>query len=189
MIIFCTPHLVSTQSIFSKIQISFHNFAFFYRKITYSVTQKSIFQENAFKKAKARRPFFCKAMGSNNSFTLIENNFVLLFFFFFFFFFKIAKFEFKVPVHYYSLWVKCTQLWPLNSTWRKKGLSEFWKIALQFHNVYVSFYCRGRSISNVYALLSLDEYEDQLYVYALLLYSSANGSVIWASSGSSTHND
>ena len=27
--------------------------------------------------------------------------------------FKIAKFEFKVTVHY-SLWAKCTKLWPLN---------------------------------------------------------------------------
>ena len=27
--------------------------------------------------------------------------------------FKIAKSKFKVTVHYYSLWAKCTQLWPL----------------------------------------------------------------------------
>ena len=27
--------------------------------------------------------------------------------------FKTARFEFMVTVHYYSLWAKCTQLWPL----------------------------------------------------------------------------
>ena len=25
------------------------------------------------------------------------------------------KFEFKVTVHYYSLWAKCTQLWPFTN--------------------------------------------------------------------------
>ena len=55
------------------------------------------------KRAKTRCLFFVKTIGSNNSFTLIENNFRC---------FKIAKFEFKVTVHY-SLWTKCTQLWPL----------------------------------------------------------------------------
>ena len=63
-------------------------------------TQRSVSQENAFKKSKNMLPFFRKTTGSNNSFTLIENNLR---------FFKIAKFEFKVTVHY-SLWARCTQL-------------------------------------------------------------------------------
>ena len=59
-----------------------------------SVTQRSVSQENAFKKSKNPSPLFRKTIGSNNSFTLIENNFR---------FFKIAKFEFKVTIHYYEL--------------------------------------------------------------------------------------
>ena len=50
-----------------------------------------------------RSPFFRKNIGSNNSFTLIENNFKFL---------KIAKFEFKLTVHY-GLWGKCNQLLPI----------------------------------------------------------------------------
>ena len=46
---------------------------------------------------------FCKTIDSNNSFTLIENNYR---------FFTIAKFEFKVTVHY-GLWAICIQLWSL----------------------------------------------------------------------------
>ena len=78
-------------------------FYIFYRK-SYNVTQRSVSKENAFKKSKNLSPFLRKTIGSNKSFTLIENNFR---------FFKIAKFEFKVTVHY-SLWAKCTQLWPQN---------------------------------------------------------------------------
>ena len=69
-----------------------------------SVTQRSVSQENAYKKSKNPSPFLRKTIGSNNSFTLIENDLRFL---------KIAKFEFKVTVHF-SLWVKCTQLWALN---------------------------------------------------------------------------
>ena len=62
---------------------------------------------------------FRKTVGSNHSFTLIENNLS---------FFQIAKFEFKVTEHY-SLWAKCTQLWNFNPrptkpffvTWFTKG--------------------------------------------------------------------
>ena len=44
-----------------------------------SVTQRSVSQENAFKKSKTRRLFFFrKIIGSNSSFTLIENNFRFL---------------------------------------------------------------------------------------------------------------
>ena len=39
--------------------------------------------------------------------------------------FKIAKFEFKVIVHY-GLWAKCTQLWPL------KGVLHLWPILWLF---------------------------------------------------------
>ena len=74
----------------------------FYCKIT-SITQRSVSQEKCYKKSKSPS-FFCKNIGSSNSFTLIKTNFR---------FFKIARFEFKVTVHC-SLWAKCTQLWPLN---------------------------------------------------------------------------
>ena len=44
-----------------------------------SVTQTSVSQENAFKKSKNPSPFFPrKIIGSNNSFTLIENHFRFL---------------------------------------------------------------------------------------------------------------
>ena len=46
-----------------------------------SVTQRSVSQENAFKKSKNLSPFFFffrRTIGSNNSFTLIENNFWFL---------------------------------------------------------------------------------------------------------------
>ena len=53
-----------------------------------SVTQRSVSQENAFKKRKHPVAlFFRKTIGSNNSFNLIEKQFQV---------FKIAKFEFKV---------------------------------------------------------------------------------------------
>ena len=65
-----------------------------------SVSQRSVSQENTFKKSKNPSPFFRRTIGSNNSFTLIENKFLI---------FKIAEFEFMETVHY-SLWAKGTQL-------------------------------------------------------------------------------
>ena len=73
MIIFGIPYFVSAWSIFS----SFPNFASFTLKSP-SVTQKSVSQENAFKKSKTPSPFFRNTIGSNNSFTLIKNNFRIL---------------------------------------------------------------------------------------------------------------
>ena len=43
-----------------------------------SVTQRSVSQENAFKKSKNPSPFLRKTIGSNNDFTLIQNNFRVL---------------------------------------------------------------------------------------------------------------
>ena len=60
-----------------------------------SVNQRQVPQENAFKKSKNPLPVFCKTIGSNNSFALIENSLGS----------KIAKFEFNVIVHY-GLWGK-----------------------------------------------------------------------------------
>ena len=60
-------------------------------------------------KSKNLSAFFLNIIGSNKSFTLIENNFRFL---------KIEKFEFKVTVHY-GVWTKFTQLWPLNF-WTKR---------------------------------------------------------------------
>ena len=53
-------------------------FAGFFTVKSPSVTQRSVSQENAFKKSKNPSPFFRKTVGSNNSFTLIENNFWFL---------------------------------------------------------------------------------------------------------------
>ena len=55
-------------------QISFPKFAFFTVKSP-KATQRSVSQENDFIKSKNPSPFFHKTIGSNNSFTLIENNF------------------------------------------------------------------------------------------------------------------
>ena len=52
------------------------NFAFFTVKSP-SVTQRSVSQENAYKKSLNTSPLFHKTIGSYNSFTLIENNFSL----------------------------------------------------------------------------------------------------------------
>ena len=71
-------------------------FCIFYRKLNHLALLKDRFLKKMFlKRAKTRPPFFCKTIGSNNSFTLIENNFRFL----------RAKFEFKVTVHY-SIWEK-----------------------------------------------------------------------------------
>ena len=77
MIIFRIPHFVFTQSIFSQVQISLSKFAFFTTKST-NVTQKSVSQENAFKKSENPSAFFRNTIDSNNSLTLIENNFRFL---------------------------------------------------------------------------------------------------------------
>ena len=54
------------------------NFTFFTVKSP-SVTQRSLSQENAFKKEQKRVDIFSRqTIGSNNSFTLIENNFRFL---------------------------------------------------------------------------------------------------------------
>ena len=52
-------------------------FAFFTVKSP-SVTQRSVSQENAYKKSSNPSPFLHKTIGSDNSFTLIENNFKFL---------------------------------------------------------------------------------------------------------------
>ena len=82
-----------------RIQIALPNFAFFTIKLPFYL--KDWFLKKMLFKQKAVALFPHKTTGSNNSFTLTENNFR---------FFEIAKFEFKVTVHY-GLWVKCTQLW------------------------------------------------------------------------------
>ena len=45
---------------------------------SHSVTQRSVSQENAYKKSQNPSPFLHKTIGSDNSFTLIENNFRFL---------------------------------------------------------------------------------------------------------------
>ena len=63
---------------------------FFFFVKSRSFTQRLVSQENAFKKNQDPVPFR-KTIGSNDPFTLIKKQFEV---------FKIAKFEFKVTVHY-----------------------------------------------------------------------------------------
>ena len=72
-----------------------------------SVTQRSVSQENASKNSLNPSPFLCKTVGSNKSFTLVENYFRL----------KIAEFEFKVTLHGDQL-AKSIQLSPLKNRYK-----------------------------------------------------------------------
>ena len=76
----------------------FFFFFFFIAKLP-SVTQRSVSQENALKKSKNPSVFFSLKLSYSN-----WKQFQA---------FKKVKFDIKVTVHY-SLWAKCTQLWPLN---------------------------------------------------------------------------
>ena len=87
-----------------KYRFSFPILLFFTVKSP-TVTQRSVSQENAFKKSKNPSPFLRKTIGSNIFFFSNWKQFQV---------FEIAKFEFKVTVHY-GLWTKCIQLWPLYS--------------------------------------------------------------------------
>ena len=81
MIICSTPHFVHLLNQFSiKYRFPFPILVFFTVKSP-SVTQRSVSRENAFKRLKeSKNPsaFLRKTIGSNYSFTLIENNFRLL---------------------------------------------------------------------------------------------------------------
>ena len=76
-----TPHFASTKSIFSLIQISLPNFAFFYRKNHYHL---ALLKDRFLKKMLLKRakpvgfPPSHKTIGSNNSFITTENNFRFL---------------------------------------------------------------------------------------------------------------
>ena len=98
----------STEPIFNNTDFPSKFCVFNFPVKSPSITQRSGSQESAFKKSKNRRFFPSKTIGSNNSFTVIENNFRFL----------RTKFEFKVTVHY-SLWAKCTQLWRLQCAEKK----------------------------------------------------------------------
>ena len=71
-------HILFLLNQFSvKYRLPFPNMRFFIAKSP-SVTQRSVSQENAYKKSKNPSPFFRKTLGSYNYFTLIENNFRFL---------------------------------------------------------------------------------------------------------------
>ena len=74
VIIFRTQNIVSTKLFFRYIHISLSNLAVFSAKSPTDI-QKSDSQENDVKKSQHQSPFLDKNLGSNNSFTLIENNF------------------------------------------------------------------------------------------------------------------
>ena len=71
----CTLHFVLLNQL--QLNTDFPIFAFFTVKLP-SVTKRSVSQENALQIAITYHFFFCKTIGSNNSFTLIENNFRFL---------------------------------------------------------------------------------------------------------------
>ena len=82
MIVCRTPHLVFTQSILSSFIYRFPFPICVFTVKQRSVTQRWVSQENDFKKSKNPSPFFPlffrKVIVSNNSFTLIKNNFRFL---------------------------------------------------------------------------------------------------------------
>ena len=95
---------------FQLIQISLPNFAFFTVKSP-SITQRSVFKifsRKCFQKEQKPVAFLSQNYRLKKSFNFNWKQFQV---------FKIAKFEFKVTVHYYCLWAKCTQLWPLKLAW------------------------------------------------------------------------
>ena len=88
-------------------------YAFFFTTVkSPSIAQRSGSQENALKKTNKQTTKQTKNVG------FYLRNYRLKYIFFYsnwkqFQVFKMAKFEFKVTVHY-GLWTKCTELWPLN---------------------------------------------------------------------------
>ena len=104
IVIICrTSHFLSTSLIFSLIQISFPNFAFFTIKSP-GVTQDWFLKKK--KVLKRAKPF--RFLSQNYRLKLfLYSNWKQLHVF------KIVKFEFKVTVHD-GPWAKCTQLWLLN---------------------------------------------------------------------------
>ena len=83
-----------------QIEISLPNFCVFFSVKPPSVTQRSVSQENAFKKIENPMPFLLKTIGSNNYSTILG--------------FKIKEVEFNVTVHY-GLLTEYIQLWILNN--------------------------------------------------------------------------
>ena len=79
--IFC--QLLLSENFFAHMLLILVNFFVFPSKLCIfsaiwpSVIQRSVSQENALKKSKQPSPFLHKTIGSNNCFTLIENNFRL----------------------------------------------------------------------------------------------------------------
>ena len=65
------------KMIFCQIKILFPNFVSFTVKSP-GITQRSVSQENAFKKSYNLSPIFCNTIDSNNYFTLIKNKFRVL---------------------------------------------------------------------------------------------------------------
>ena len=101
IVIIChTPHFVPTYSIFHfQLNTDFPSQVFVFTVISPSVTQRLVSQENAFKKNEKPVACFGKTIGSNSSFTPIENNYRSL----------DGEVQIKVTVHY-GLWAKCTEL-------------------------------------------------------------------------------
>ena len=79
VIICSTPHFVSIYLIDFQLNTDFSSqFCVFLNVKSPSVTQRSVSQDNAFKKSKNLLPFCRKTISSYNSFTLIKNSFRFL---------------------------------------------------------------------------------------------------------------
>ena len=76
VIVLHTANFVSTKLIFSEIQISLPNFAFLEQNHP-ALLKEWFLKKMLLKRTNTCRLFFYKIIGSNNSFTLIENNFML----------------------------------------------------------------------------------------------------------------
>ena len=78
LIIYRTPHFLSyflLNRFSGKYRFPFPILQGFFTIKSPSVTQRSVSQENAYKKSWNSSPFLRKAVGSDNDFTPIENNF------------------------------------------------------------------------------------------------------------------
>ena len=101
---FCDNNYLTLHFCFYLIDFQLNtDFQFFY-KCHIGVYSNISSSRKKCKKRKTFLPFLRKTIGLNNFFTLIESKFQVS---------KIAKFEFKVTVHY-GLLAKSTQLWPHN---------------------------------------------------------------------------
>ena len=135
------------------------------------------------KRAKARRPFFHKTIGSYHFFYSNWKQFQ---------FFKIAKFEFKVTVHY-GLWKKGPSFDPLKDVCVYNHFSQlhtetYWKILLYFKRRQRLFLLSISSIFSTIFLSFILHLSFMFYKNCILNMLNAQSSNIWNGSENKTSN-